>query len=166
MQTIVLQPGKEYLVEARLLPIARQHGIPDVHEFVESVRHRPDPDKTRRIVEALTTNETSWFRDGDPFTARDRHREVLEQDLVGLGNADPLGVDADHAGHDTSGHVAGDGHRSQPKPRPTSRLRLTGADGALGGGLGSGLLDFSGVEAAGSPERSGWISRRRPGVPC
>ena len=66
---IVLQPGKEYLVEARLLPIARQHGIPDVHEFVESVRHRPDPDKTRRIVEALTTNETSWFRDGDPFTA-------------------------------------------------------------------------------------------------
>lgn len=66
---IVLQPGKEYLVEARLLPIARQLGLPDVHKFVESVRHRPDPDKTRRIVEALTTNETSWFRDGDPFTA-------------------------------------------------------------------------------------------------
>lgn len=66
---IVLQPGKEYLVEARLLPIARQLGLPDVHQFVESVRHRPDPDKTRRIVEALTTNETSWFRDGDPFTA-------------------------------------------------------------------------------------------------
>jgi chemotaxis protein methyltransferase CheR len=66
---IVLQPGKEYLVEARLLPIARQLGIPDVSEFVESVRSRPNPDSTRRIVEALTTNETSWFRDGDPFTA-------------------------------------------------------------------------------------------------
>jgi chemotaxis protein methyltransferase CheR len=66
---IVLQPGKEYLVEARLLPIARQMGITDVSQFVESVRTRPSPDSTRQIVEALTTNETSWFRDGDPFTA-------------------------------------------------------------------------------------------------
>ena len=66
---IVLQPGKEYLVEARLLPIARQMGIADVSTFVESVRSKPSPDSTRRIVEALTTNETSWFRDGDPFTA-------------------------------------------------------------------------------------------------
>ena len=66
---IVLQPGKEYLVEARLLPIARKLGITDVSQFVESVRSRPDTDSTRRIVEALTTNETSWFRDGDPFTA-------------------------------------------------------------------------------------------------
>jgi len=66
---IVLQPGKEYLVEARLLPIARKLGIADVSSFVESVRNRPDAESTRSIVEALTTNETSWFRDGDPFSA-------------------------------------------------------------------------------------------------
>jgi chemotaxis protein methyltransferase CheR len=66
---IVLQPGKEYLVEARLLPVARSMGLPDVGKLVDSVRSRPDPDSMRRIVEALTTNETSWFRDGDPFTA-------------------------------------------------------------------------------------------------
>ncbi|MGY1843922.1 CheR family methyltransferase [Modestobacter sp. SYSU DS0875] len=66
---IVLQPGKEYLVEARLLPMAQQRGLSGVSELVESVRNRPDPATTRRIVEALTTNETSWFRDGDPFTA-------------------------------------------------------------------------------------------------
>jgi chemotaxis protein methyltransferase CheR len=66
---IVLAPGKEYLVEARLLPIARRLGLPDVAALVESVRSRPDPEGIRRIVEALTTNETSWFRDGDPFTA-------------------------------------------------------------------------------------------------
>ena len=40
---IVLQPGKEYLVEARLLPIARQLGITDVSQYVESVRARPSP---------------------------------------------------------------------------------------------------------------------------
>src|SRR3954467_15520594 len=66
---IVLQPGKEYLVEARLLPIAREKGLCEGSQFVENVRARPDADSTRRIVEALTTNETSWFRDGDPFTA-------------------------------------------------------------------------------------------------
>jgi chemotaxis protein methyltransferase CheR len=66
---IVLAPGKEYLVEARLLPIARQMGLPDVGQLVDSVRTRPTPESTRKIVEALTTNETSWFRDGDPFTA-------------------------------------------------------------------------------------------------
>ncbi|MFQ1004065.1 CheR family methyltransferase [Modestobacter sp. SSW1-42] len=66
---IVLQPGKEYLVEARLLPMAQQRGLSGVSELVESVRKTPDPAVTRRIVEALTTNETSWFRDGDPFTS-------------------------------------------------------------------------------------------------
>jgi chemotaxis protein methyltransferase CheR len=66
---IVLQPGKEYLVEARLLPIARKLGLDDVAKLVDQVRSRPTPEGTRSIVEALTTNETSWFRDGDPFTA-------------------------------------------------------------------------------------------------
>ncbi len=65
---IVLAPGKEYLVEARLLPLARKRGLSDVDALVDSVRSRPRPDDTRQIVEALTTNETSWFRDGDPFT--------------------------------------------------------------------------------------------------
>jgi chemotaxis protein methyltransferase CheR len=65
---IVLAPGKEYLVEARLLPIARKMGLADVGQLVDNVRTRPNPEDTRRIVEALTTNETSWFRDGDPFT--------------------------------------------------------------------------------------------------
>ncbi len=66
---IVLDTGKEYLVEARLLPLARQSGLPSVSEFVHRAQHRPEPDTYRKIVDALTTNETSWFRDGEPFTA-------------------------------------------------------------------------------------------------
>ena len=87
---IVLQPGKEYLVEARLLPIARQMGLPDVGKLVESVRQRPDVDSTRRIVEALTTNETSWFRDGDPFTALTS--TVLPELLASRGPADRIQI--------------------------------------------------------------------------
>jgi chemotaxis protein methyltransferase CheR len=87
---IVLQPGKEYLVEARLLPIARQMGLPDVGKLVETVRSRPNPDDTRRIVEALTTNETSWFRDGDPFTALTS--TVLPELLAARGPVDRLQI--------------------------------------------------------------------------
>ena len=48
---IVLAPGKEYLVEARLLPIARSMGLPDVGQLVDSVRSRPSPENTRKMVE-------------------------------------------------------------------------------------------------------------------
>jgi chemotaxis protein methyltransferase CheR len=66
---IVLDPGKEYLVEARLLPLAREAGITSVADYVESVRRSNDRRAQQRIVDALTTNETSWLRDGEPFEA-------------------------------------------------------------------------------------------------
>jgi chemotaxis protein methyltransferase CheR len=65
---IVLEPGKEYLVEARLMPLARQSGARTVTEFVNRAQRAPGPDLHRQIVDALTTNETSFFRDGEPFS--------------------------------------------------------------------------------------------------
>ena len=67
--SIVLAPGKEYLVEARLIPVARQVGAASVAAFLEDLQRRPNSADQRRIVDALTTNETSWFRDREPFTA-------------------------------------------------------------------------------------------------
>jgi len=66
---IVLAPGKEYLVEARLIPVARQVGAGSVGEFLANLQRRPNPADQRRIIDALTTNETSWFRDREPFSA-------------------------------------------------------------------------------------------------
>ncbi len=66
---IVLAPGKEYLVEARLIPVARQVGAASVAEFLAAMQRRPNADHQRRIIDALTTNETSWFRDREPFSA-------------------------------------------------------------------------------------------------
>lgn len=67
---IVLEPGKEYLVESRLLPVARQEGLGTVAELVATLR-RPGPANglQRRVVEAMTTNETTFFRDTHPFEA-------------------------------------------------------------------------------------------------
>jgi chemotaxis protein methyltransferase CheR len=70
---IVLETGKEYLVEARLLPLAREAGIPTVSEYINRAQHRPAPDTQEKIVDALTTNETSWFRDSEPFQAMTAH---------------------------------------------------------------------------------------------
>jgi len=66
---IMLNPGKEYLVEARLLPVARQAGAASVADFLGILQRRPDPAVHRDVIDALTTNETSWFRDREPYTA-------------------------------------------------------------------------------------------------
>ena len=76
---IVLAPGKEYLVEARLIPVARQVGAAGVAEFLAGLQRRPNPADQRRIVDALTTNETSWFRDREPFAAL---TDVVLPDLI------------------------------------------------------------------------------------
>ena len=64
---IVLEPGKEYLVESRLIPVARAEGLPDLASIVTRLQGSRDPRLTTRVVEAMTTNETSWFRDQHPF---------------------------------------------------------------------------------------------------
>lgn len=65
---IVLNAGKEYLVESRLIPLAKAAGHRDVDSYVSDLQARRNPIALRAVVEALTTNETSWFRDADPFT--------------------------------------------------------------------------------------------------
>lgn len=64
---MLCERGKEYLVEARLLPLARQAGDPDVDRYVD--RLRGDGTERARAVDALTINETSWFRDLAPYQA-------------------------------------------------------------------------------------------------
>lgn len=69
---IVLEPGKEYLVEARLLPIATAHGLGGIDELCLEL-DRGQSSLVSEIVEAMTTNETSFFRDIYPFTALKEH---------------------------------------------------------------------------------------------
>jgi chemotaxis protein methyltransferase CheR len=69
---IQLERGKEYLVESRLAPLARQAGI-GVDEFVRQIRSARREADFELVVEALTTNETSWFRDAAPFDALRTH---------------------------------------------------------------------------------------------
>ena len=68
---IVLSPGKEYLVESRLRPLAHQTGHASIGELITAAQspHGTAGGVRKRIVESLTINETSWFRDREPFAA-------------------------------------------------------------------------------------------------
>jgi chemotaxis protein methyltransferase CheR len=79
---IVLEPGKEYLVEARLLPVARKVGADGLAGLVSLLQRSPESAPIYgQVIDALTTNETSWFRDRHPFDAVSDHvlSEVIAQ---------------------------------------------------------------------------------------
>jgi chemotaxis protein methyltransferase CheR len=63
---LVLSPDKQYLVESRLLPVARRTGLADLCELVGKLR-RADEKLAVEVVEAMTTNESFFFRDKIPF---------------------------------------------------------------------------------------------------
>jgi chemotaxis protein methyltransferase CheR len=76
---LVLGPGKEYLVESKLAALARREGLPSVGALVAGLRAGRTPRLAQEVVEAMTVNETSWFRDTHPFDAL---RDVVLPDLV------------------------------------------------------------------------------------
>jgi len=66
---IVIENGKEYLVESRLGPLARAEGFASIDDMVTMLRQQPGNGLHAKLVEAMTTNETSFFRDQNPFDA-------------------------------------------------------------------------------------------------
>lgn len=64
---LTLTPEKAYLLESRLLPVARASGFSTIDEMVAKIRTQPAEKLMVDITEAMTTNESSFFRDGKPF---------------------------------------------------------------------------------------------------
>jgi len=64
---IVLDLDKEYLVESRLAPIARREGLASVADLVQRLVTKPVGSLRAQVVDAMTTNETSFFRDVHPW---------------------------------------------------------------------------------------------------
>jgi chemotaxis protein methyltransferase CheR len=78
---IVLEPGKEYLVETRLGALALKEGFASLGEFIQALRVAKLNGQHHKVVDALTTNETFFFRDFHPFEALRRSilPPILEQ---------------------------------------------------------------------------------------
>ena len=66
---IVLEEDKHYLFESRLTPIVRQLGLDSINDLCALLRATRETEVNRQVVEAMTTNETYFFRDPAHYEA-------------------------------------------------------------------------------------------------
>ena len=64
---IVLGENKHYLVSSRLNRLMRDSNIDSLHDLVQKLNHSTSLPLRTKVIEAMTTNETLWFRDTYPF---------------------------------------------------------------------------------------------------
>lgn len=81
---IVVGSDKNYLLDSRLTPIQRRLGLHDLGALVQKLRTEPFGNLHREVIEAMTTNETYFFRDVKPFEAlkADVLPEVIERNAT------------------------------------------------------------------------------------
>jgi chemotaxis protein methyltransferase CheR len=72
---IVLDPTKEYLVESRLTPLSKELGFSSLDALISSFKSTPSENIKLKIIDAMTINETLFFRDIHPF-------EVLKNKIL------------------------------------------------------------------------------------
>lgn len=75
---IVLDEGKEYLVESRMAALLRTKSIASMEDLMQDLSKKVKQTE-ELVVDALTTNETSFFRDGKPW---DLLRECIVPELI------------------------------------------------------------------------------------
>lgn len=73
-----LSADKQYLIESRLLPLSRKSGLPGISELVQKMKGG-SPSLVAQVVEAMTTNETFFFRDKVPF---DHFRDSIMPEIM------------------------------------------------------------------------------------
>mgnify|MGYP006448745445 CR=1 FL=1 len=76
---LVLSQDKAYLLESRLMPVARNSGMQSVEELISKMRMTSDSGLITNVTEAMTTNESFFFRDQKPF---DLFRDELLPELM------------------------------------------------------------------------------------
>jgi chemotaxis protein methyltransferase CheR len=73
-----LSADKQYLIESRLLPLSRKSGLSGIGELVQKMKGGSSS-ITAQVVEAMTTNETFFFRDKVPF---DHFRTLIMPEIL------------------------------------------------------------------------------------
>lgn len=71
---LVMEQSKRYLVESRVMPIVRRERLSGLDELVVILQKNQNPKLAKDVIEAMTINETYFFRDKTPF---DQFRSVM-----------------------------------------------------------------------------------------
>ena len=74
-----MESSKQYLVESRVMPIVRRERLSGLDELVLILQRKQSPKLAKDVIEAMTINETYFFRDKSPF---DQFRDVILPSLI------------------------------------------------------------------------------------
>jgi chemotaxis protein methyltransferase CheR len=86
---VVIDPAKTYQIETRLAPVARRAGFASLPDLIQAIRAKRDEKLMWAATEALTSGETSFFRDRAPFR---QFREEILPDLIAKRGDQPIRI--------------------------------------------------------------------------
>ncbi len=122
---IVLGDAKQYLVTSRLSGLMREHNITGLSDLVERLRRGQPMNLLQAVIDAMTTNETMWFRDGYPF-------EVIKREVFSNWNSpEPVKIwcAACSSGQEPySLTMVSEEYKLEPKMRMFPGIRITATD--------------------------------------
>lgn len=87
---IVLSESKMYLLESRLKPVAERYGCLDVEKLVQKLSDNTSPHMLHDVIDAMTTNESLFFRDMRPFSMLSE--KIAPEMTQGRAGGDPLRI--------------------------------------------------------------------------
>ena len=76
---LIMEQSKRYLVESRVMPIVRRERLSGLDELMVVLQKGQNPKLAKDVIEAMTINETYFFRDKAPF---DQFRNVMLPKLI------------------------------------------------------------------------------------
>jgi len=87
---VVVDPAKTYLIESRLGPVARREGFSSIMEMLAAIRTHRDEALMWAATEAMTSTETSFFRDADVFDMF--RQEILPRLAAARSTSQPIRI--------------------------------------------------------------------------
>lgn len=149
---IVLGDSKQYLVTSRLSQLMREQQLASLSDLVDRLQRMQPAGLMQQVIDAMTTNETMWFRDGYPF-------EVLRKDLFPnhAGSA-PMTIwcAACSSGQEPySIAMTAEEYRAEPKAKIFAGIRIVATDisSQMLQTAREGIYDSLAVARGLSPER-------------